>query len=113
MYDCGNSVIPGEAAGVTHMANFIQWLGDARPNLVYFSNRIGSFAEEGERVPLSDKENRVIMLQWGPRYLLPQQSELLILAIGMADHDAATGFPQKPEVSVDRNFLNLMLGNED
>lgn len=33
--------------------------------------------------------------------------------IKATDRDAATGFPQKPEVSVDRNFLNLMLGNED
>ena len=94
MYDAGNTLIPGAGQTFSGVANFIEWLGSNRPDLVYFSNKIGVFAQEKERVPLYSKDNRVIFLQWGPRLLRPGESELHLLAIGMAD--TAPGEPLPP-----------------
>ncbi|WP_236685657.1 hypothetical protein [Geobacter pickeringii] len=97
-FDYGN-----EAAGESHnqsgTANFIEWQDGLRPDLVYFSNKIGTFAEEKDRVPLASPNNRVIMLQWGPRMLVPGQSETIIISVGMADANPVTGFPVKPDTS--------------
>ncbi|RNC71068.1 MAG: hypothetical protein ED859_05190 [Desulfuromonadales bacterium] len=94
-----------EAAGESHaysgFANFIEWQGSLCPDLAYFSNRIGFFAREKDRVPLADANNRVLFLQWGPRLLNPGQSETIILSIGMADRDPRTGFPVKPDTTFD------------
>ena len=62
MYDKGNPYILGEKKSFTGMANFIQWMGDNKPDLVYFSNKEGQFAEEKEMIPLHSKDNRVIFL---------------------------------------------------
>lgn len=100
-FDYGNAAAgesPGSGSGT---ANFIEWQQGVRPNLVYFSNRIGAFAEERARVPLADPANRVIFLQWGPRYLYPGQSDTLVLVIGMADHDPVSGLPVKPATTFD------------
>jgi hypothetical protein len=101
MYDIGNPVILGEKGRYTGVANFIEWLGDVKPALVYFSNKEGQFADETERVPLYSKDNRVIFLQWGPRPLMPGQDELLIMAIGMAGTDLKSVMPVKPDVLLD------------
>lgn len=97
-FDYGN-----DAAGESHnqggVANFIEWQDGLRPDLVYFSNKIGTFAEEKDCVPLASSNNRVIMLQWGPRMLAPGQSETIILSVGMADANPVTGFPVKPDTS--------------
>lgn len=100
-FDYGNDAAGESHDGATGMANFIEWQQGVRPNLVYFSNRIGSFAEERDRVPLGSTDNRVMFLQWGPRYLYPGQSDTLVLVIGMADRDPASGFPVKPETAFD------------
>jgi len=58
-----------------------------RPDLGYFSNKEGKFAEVSEKVPLYSRNNRVMFLQWGPRLILPGQSDLILLTIGIADKD--------------------------
>lgn len=99
MYDAGNPAVPTERGLVfSGRANFIEWLGDNRPELVYFSNTIGTFAPESQRVPLSNDTSRVIFLEWGPKYLKPGQSHTYLLALGMASHYPVTGFPVKPDV---------------
>ncbi len=103
-FDYGN-----EAAGEEHIfsgiANFIEWQGNITPDLVYFSNQIGTYAPPERRVPLNHPNNRVLFLQWGPRLLDPGQSDTIILSIGMADSDPASGFPVKPDTSLDPAFL--------
>jgi len=101
MYDHGNPVVLGEHGPFSGMANFIEWLGDLRPELVYFSNREGKISDESARVPLSSRDNRVLFLQWGPRQLMPAQTETIVLAIGMADKGQRDEMPRKPRVSVD------------
>lgn len=108
-FDFGN-----EAAGEQHiysgLANFIEWQGNVTPDLVYFSNQIGSFAPPERRVPLSHPNNRVLFLQWGPRFLAPGQSDTIVLSIGMADRDPATGFPVKPDTPLDPALLEPFFG---
>lgn len=107
-FDYGN-----EAAGEKHIysgiANFIEWKGNVTPDLVYFSNQIGTYAPPGSRVPLNHPDSRVLFLQWGPRLLDPGQSNTIILSIGMADRDPATGFPVKPDTSIDLAHLETFL----
>lgn len=109
MYDIGNPYVLGSSARYSGMANFIEWMGVTKPNYVYFSNQVGRVADEKEKVPLYAKSNRVIMLEWGPRFLQPNQSDLIMLAIGMADKDPKTGFPVKPEVRLNLDDLDFML----
>lgn len=99
MFDYGNTAVPGEDGIFTGAANFIEWLGDNKPELVYFSNSIGGYAEESAKVPLSHKTNRVLFLQW-QRTLQPNEETMHILGIGMADKDPETGFPVKPRVAL-------------
>jgi len=99
MYDYGNSVL-GKGHHYTMTANFIEWLGSNRPDLVFFSNAPGSFSRnEGMDVPLASNE-RFIGLQWGPHELKPGRSESFTLAVGMAGYDPKTGFPVKPEIKL-------------
>ncbi|GAB7027146.1 hypothetical protein JCM15764A_23940 [Geotalea toluenoxydans] len=108
MYDIGNPVILGEQNRFSGLANFIEWIGDNKPNLVYFSNKEGQFAEEKERVPLYSKDNRVIFLQWGPRPIMPQGRDYIILAIGMAGTDPKNGMPFKPDVGLDQTDFDVI-----
>lgn len=98
--DHGNEAA-GEAHDRTGLANFIEWQGPLKPDTVYFSNRIGAFADASARVPLSHPQNRVIFLQWGPRLMAPGQTDTIVLSVGMADRDPSTGFPLKPDTSFD------------
>lgn len=109
MFDYGNKMTPQGRAEFTGTANFIEWLEGNKPDLVYFSNTIGSFADEKDRVPLTSEFNRVLMLQWGPKSLDPGQMELIILALGMADRDAKTGMPSKPTVKLNLDELSYLL----
>jgi len=102
MYDIGNPLILGGKSKYSGLANFIEWMGDIKPGLVYFSNKEGQFVNEEQKVPLYSKDNRVIFLQWGPRTLMPGSQDLLIMAIGMADGTAKSGVPLKPEVRLDQ-----------
>lgn len=112
MVDRGNSVLASEKDEVFSGAgNFIQWLGEVRPSLVYFSNQPGRFAEKGEKVPLGSPDNRVLFLQWGPRFLQPGQSEAIILAIGKSETDPKTGFPVKPNLRIDRDYVDYILSH--
>ncbi len=100
-FDFGNGAI-GQGHDFTRTADFIEWFGDIEP-FVYFSN--GPFdipPVNNEKIPLSSNA-RFIGLSWGPRTLLPGQSDTYTLAIGMADHDPKTGFPVKPKVDL-KNF---------
>ncbi len=108
IYDYGNPVIHEKSAQFTGLANFIEWQGDALPDLAYFSNRIGVEPSDGALIPLSDKSNRVLMLQWAYRQILPGQSEQMVLTIGMADNDPKTGFPLKPDVRLDAAELHYL-----
>lgn len=107
MVDCGNKAA-GEQGNFDGSANFIEWLG-VRPDLAYFSNKIGSFAPESVKVPLASPDNRVLFLQWGPRLLQPGQADLYVLAIGLAGNDPKSGFPVKPEVKLDYRELESLL----
>jgi len=108
MYDIGNTAVPGEKGTFTGIANFIEWMGDVNPGLVYFSNTIGQYSEEAKKVPLSDKLNRVLFLEWGPMTLEPNRQHVYILGLGMAGIDRETGLPVKPTVDLsdeDREYL--------
>lgn len=109
-FDYGNEAA-GEGHSYSGMANFIEWKGTVTPDLVYFSNKIGSFAPPGSRVPLNHPNNRVLFLQWGPRLLAPGQSDTIILSIGMADRDPVSGFPVKPDTSLDPSMLEPFLAS--
>ncbi|WP_243370996.1 hypothetical protein [Geotalea sp. SG265] len=112
MYDIGNPMILGEkGSSFSGKANFIEWIGDNKPNLVYFSNKEGQFAEEKERVPLASKDNRVIFLQWGPRPLMPRDRDFMILAIGLANKDPHSMFPVKPDVGLDQSDFDIILSD--
>jgi len=107
MVDSGNKAA-GEGANFSGVSNFIEWLG-VRPDLAYFSNKIGTFAPESAKVPLASPDNRVLFLQWGPRLLQPGESDLYVLAIGMAGRDPKGGVPVKPQVQFDyREFESLL-----
>jgi len=77
--------------------------------LVQLRRLVGAFAEEKKKVPLSSEFNRVLMLQWGPHMLNPGGSEIIILAIGMANNDPKTGFPEKPTVRLNLDELAYIL----
>ncbi len=112
MWDVGNPAVPGEfeaGKNITGMANFIEWLGDNRPDRVYFSNTMGKFADESRKVPLSSRDNRVLFLQWGPRFIEPHQDQVILLGIGMAGIGPQKKLPVKPSVSLsdeDRAYLH-------
>ncbi len=107
MYDHGNSAA-GETKGYTNLANFIESLG-VRPDLMYFSNRLGFFASEKERVPLKSPTSRVLFMQWGPRQLAPGDADVYVLAIGMAGSRPGYDIPVKPGISfTDRDISDLL-----
>ncbi|MBI1922316.1 MAG: hypothetical protein HYS23_14670 [Geobacter sp.] len=113
MYDIGNPyVLGGTSAQYTEVANFIDWSYGVKPDMAYFSNTIGTFADEKKKVPLFSKQNRVIMLQWGPRILAPGKSDRLVLAIGMAYKDPRKWLPVKPETKLDMNMVDFLLQEE-
>ncbi len=113
MYDYGNRAINEKKEHFSRMANFIEWIGMIRPQLVYVSNKEGKISDESQTIPLDSRDNRVLFLQWGPRLLAPGQSDLLIMAIGMAGHDPKSDIPVKPEINIDWDDLNFVLTNEE
>lgn len=114
MFDNGNPVLKNmQYVLYTGTANFIEWLGNVRPDLVYFSNRIGGFSEESGKIPLESNNNRIIMLQWGPRMLAPGASESIILAMGMAVKDPSTGIPVKPPLQLDKDSISYIIKYSD
>lgn len=102
MFDYGNAAI-GEGHDFTGTATFIQWFGKETPE-VYFANDDSGVSDSGHSTPLQS-DTRFIGLQWGPRQLSPGESVTYTMAIGMAGHDPATGFPRKPEVVIDDALL--------
>lgn len=109
MYDLGNRAI-GERGDFTRKANFIEWLADP-PDLAYFSNDFGRFAQEKDNIPLNSKDNRVISLQWGAKRLQPKEASLYILAIGMADTTSASELPVKPKIDIGYGEVQAILAN--
>lgn len=96
LVDYGND-LAGEKHGFTGKANFIEWDKLSRPDLAYFSNVAGRFNQSGGgKVPLDNSTCRFLGLEWGPHPLVPLQTFVFTLAIGMADNDSASGFPIKP-----------------
>lgn len=96
MIDYGSRVL-GEERKRQPVANFIEWLGPNRPDLVFFANQYDGFSHDrAVRVPLHG-DSRSLGLLWF-RGLAPGQTETIALAIGMAGIDAATGLPRKPQV---------------
>lgn len=77
------------------IANFIEWFGSYRPNLVYISNENGRFSPAGVIEPLVSNE-RFIGLEWGSKTLLPGETSHIYLALGMAAIDSKMGIPIKP-----------------
>lgn len=96
MFDYGNPLIGENREFHTGKANFIEWQPDSRPDIGYFSNQFGRIAAAEKQVPLASPDNRVIALQWGPKYLNPGQTFSFTIAVGMAETNPATGLPVKP-----------------
>jgi len=96
MFDYGN-MLAGESHTYTGKANFLEWQPASRPDQAYFSNQFGRVAPPEKQVPLYSPDSRVISLEWGPRVLPPGQSFSFTLAVGMAETNAQTGFPVKPD----------------
>lgn len=95
MVDYGNAAI-GEGHNFRHVANFIDWSGPDRPDIVFFANRFDGFAHDPRlRMPLQG-DARSIGMYWGPRTLAAGQSQTIALTIGMAEHDRGTGMPRIP-----------------
>jgi hypothetical protein len=108
MCDVGNRVI-GEGTNYSRMANFLQWFGEPKPDLVYFSNKIGPLRKPEELIPLFTDTSRSLFLQWGPRVLPPNGSETYLMAVGMAGRAASVNdLPVKPPVTVDRRILDYL-----
>ncbi len=79
------------------VANFISWIGDELPSLLYFSNHPGGQgAVEGE--PLASNE-MFIGLEWRDRVLEPGESASILLSLGVADLDPQTGRPRFPPLA--------------
>jgi hypothetical protein len=92
-------------AGIVDMkttrANFVEWMGDDLPDDVYFSNKAGTFADAAQRVPLNSNEI-FIGLQWVGRRLAPGEGRSMLLVLGVADRDPATGAPRLPPAALQR-----------
>lgn len=82
-------------------ANYIEWLGEAEPTQVYFSNAAGKVAVGPRPVPLQSNEV-FVGLQWANQRLHPGEERSIRLAIGLAEHDPATGRPRRPLPAVAR-----------
>lgn len=95
MADIGNPAI-GERPVYSKLANFIEWIGADRPK-VYFSNDGNSPEDRPVKAPLESNE-RFIGLQWY-RLLLPGDTQVIRLNIGMASLSPRTGRPIKPPTS--------------
>lgn len=108
MVDIGNPLAGKPADTFTRKANFIEWIGDSKPDIAYFSNQLGSFADESKKVPLTSPQNRVLALQYGPEKLQPGEQRLYILAIGKA-YMNFEGFPLKPQIEFDMQKLESLL----
>jgi len=104
IYDYGNPVI-GEGHGFTRIANFVEWAGPSRPDLVYFTNDDTRFPEDAARIPLSSVVNRLLVMQWGPRLLKVGQRATYVMAFGMALPAAGDSPPVKPAVRLDPVFF--------
>ena len=76
-------------------ANYLEWQGDDLPDDVYFSNHIGKHATAAAVVPLTSNEV-FLGLQWVGRRLAPGDGRSMLLVIGLADRDPATGKPRRP-----------------
>jgi hypothetical protein len=79
----------------TGVANFAAWVGEDLPDLVYFSNRPGSFRPASAKIPLASDEV-FIGLQWEERLLHPGESRSILLALGIAENDVARHLPRLP-----------------
>lgn len=102
LYDYGNDLI-GEPHNFTNMANFVEWEPENPPTTVYFSNQFGSV---DEKKPLAHQLNRVVSLQWGPIYLMPNQIYNLKFAVGMAIGNPSFKIPMKPIVDFSLATIN-------
>jgi len=99
-FDFGNSAVSPDH-NFTMAADFLEWLGDTKPDLVYFSNGPTDYPpKDGTKVPLASN-SRFLGLQWGPRVLKPGESDNLRLAVGMATFNPKTGSLIKPEIRLD------------
>lgn len=95
MMDAGNQLI-GEAPVQSPLANFIEWRGTNRPDIVFFANRYYGYTHPDEvRVPLMG-DARSVGLYWKPRVLEPGESQTIELSVGLADFDPSRGLPQRP-----------------
>lgn len=100
LYDYGNDVI-GEGHNFTGMANFIEWLYDP-PDVAFIVNQEnGVIRKPKKNSPLSSPLSRFIGAQWGPIYLQPNASQIMVLAIGMAKGNKEGKIPTKPDVYFD------------
>jgi hypothetical protein len=90
------------------MANFIEWLGDNKPDLVYFGNSANEIVDESKKVPLSSATDRVIFLRWGPKTIKPNEEQVILLGIGMAGFGPQKTLPSKPPVRLSNTDLEYL-----
>ncbi len=102
MFDYGNDLLQ-EGHGFSKTASFIEWLGDEKPESVFFSNINGNISAGGNS-PLSS-ETRFIGLQWRKHSLRSEKSNTFIMAIGMAGINARNDLPIKPTVNFSKTDL--------
>ncbi len=76
------------------IADFVAWVGGDLPDVVFFANEAGSANIEPGR-PLTSNEV-FIGLEWHGAALQPGESRSLLLSLGLADVDRATGEPRLP-----------------
>lgn len=96
---------------ITGVANYIEWVNEARPDKVYISDFIGGVLHGPRPMPLASPTNRVLGLLWGPMTLNPGESFSFTIAVGMADIHPKTGMPIKPKTDFKRwhskHFITL------
>lgn len=95
MADFGSDALH-EGHNFRHVANFVEWFGPNRPNVVFFANQFEGFLHDpGIKVPLRG-DTRSLGMYWGPRQLRAGESHSIAIAIGKAKTRTPSAPPEKP-----------------
>jgi hypothetical protein len=76
----------------TGVADFLAWVGEDLPDVAYFANQPGM---QKQGAPLTSNEV-FIGVEWSRRTIRAGEERSILLSIGMADRDPATGRPALP-----------------
>jgi hypothetical protein len=92
LWDYGNEAA-GEGHNYSGHANFVEW-GTPLPSFVFLSNSIDKCCDVNK--PLASEKDRTVSIVWHDQLLMPGQSRIYTLVIGMASVDPETNMPVKP-----------------